>query len=285
MKKILASLLVLALCAPLYADGEVTFSAVDNGADVDIIMTVNTADAGDGPVGIALDVDKTSGTLTDAVMVDSFFDILIDYAYDLETDTPGSYTYGAGTSPIAKFDEPGEDVVTSDPFCISAGGLGGESGTPADPPGGAIVLCKISGDAGSTATITANAIRGGAVVFKAGGDVTVNGLPLLITIPSTGCTEFPCCVDYNLTKKKDGGTDPLVNTNDLNSFVNYVLDNRPNPDYFRVPPAAGGYDADYNFDDSSVLININDLNAMVNFVLDNRPDPDYFRVNCNLCGC
>ena len=283
MKKILASLLVLALCAPLYADGTVTFSAVDNGADVDIIMTVDVADAGDGPVGIALDVDTTSGTLTDAVMVDSFFDILIDVAYDMELASPGSYTYGAGTSPIAIWDAPGQDTIASDPFCISAGGLGGETGTPADPPGGAIVLCKISGDAGSTATITANAIRGGAVVFKAGGTVTVNGLPLEITIPSGGCTEFPCCVDYNLTNKKDGGIDPLVNINDINALVTYIDTNKTGVN-FVVAPNNPAYDTDYNFDPGSVLINVNDLNAMVNFIDGNKTGTN-FVVNCNLCGC
>ena len=180
MKKILASLLVLALCAPLYA-GEVTLSSVDNeDGTATIMMEVISGE----PVGIALDVLTNTGTIDDAFMVDSFFDIFIDAAYDMEVDVPGSYTYGAGAGPIAKVGDPGEDTVATNPFCISAGGLGGEEAplTPGPQPTETVELIQLDSDGGATATITANAIRGGAVVFKDGSVATVNGLPLEVTI-------------------------------------------------------------------------------------------------------
>jgi len=175
MKKILASLLVLAMCAPLYA-GEVTLSSVDNAdGTATIMMEVISGE----PVGIALDVLADTGTIDDAFMVDSFFDIFIDLAYDEELGGDG-YTYGEGTNAIAKVGEPGQDTVATNPFCISAGGLGGEEAplTPGPQPLDTVALIQLDSAGGATGTITANAIRGGAVVFKDGSTATVNGLPL-----------------------------------------------------------------------------------------------------------
>lgn len=200
MKKVLILLVICALAAPVFADGTVTISAEDDGADVNIILTVDTADAGDGPVGFALDITATDPDkdLTDTVVVDSFFDIFIDLAFDEENGD--GYLYAEGDNAVCKVGAAGQintagsaasvaDAMAGDRvYAVCAGGLGGETGTPADPPTGAITLLTISGEGGATADITLNDIRGG-IVFKAGGTVTVNGLPLSITIPDDGPTE------------------------------------------------------------------------------------------------
>ena len=217
MKKIVLTLVVLAVMAvPVMADGTVTFSAVANGADVDVIMTVDVADSGDGPVGVALEVDVDAGLdLTDVVMVDSFFDIFMDLAYD-EVNGDG-YIYAEGNSAIARAAARGQinaagsqasiadSMAATRIFAVCAGGLGGETGPPADPPGGAITLMTISGAAGATATITGNDFRNGPVVFKAGGTVTVNGLPLAIQIPQ----QYTVTLDYDGTGSGTTTLDPV----------------------------------------------------------------------------
>ncbi|MCF7957586.1 MAG: hypothetical protein K9M57_03965 [Phycisphaerae bacterium] len=222
MKKVLILLAICALAVPAFA-GEVTFSAVDDGADVNIVMTV-VADEGDGPVGVGLDVAVDAELdLTAAVMVDSFFDIFIDEAYDMETATPGSYTYGAGVGPVCLVAAPGATTVAaamadSRTFAICAGGLGGATGTPATPPTGEVILAKLSGAPGATATVTANAIRGGAVVFKSGAEVTVNGLPLAITIPAS---TDPLCWSYPCHSKGDvNGDGVLTYADDVQPLIN-----------------------------------------------------------------
>lgn len=248
MKKVLILLAICALAVPAFA-GEVTFTAVPDGADVNIVMTV-VADEGDGPVGIGLDVAVNAGAdLTAAVMVNPFFDIFIDEAYDMETATPGSYTYGAGAGPVCLVAAPGATTVAaamadSRVFAICAGGLGGATGTPAAPPTGEVILAKLSGAEGATATVTANAIRGGAVVFKSGAEVTVNGLPLDIIIPAGGeglnpgdviggVTVTQAHYDLWVTLGKpvvwttegnwmgDGDGDGFVNGDDVTPIINY----------------------------------------------------------------
>jgi hypothetical protein len=200
MKKFLLTLLVIALAAPAMADGTVTLSAVANGADVDIVMTVDVAAAGDGPVGVALLVEADAGAdLTDTVVVDSFFDIYMDLAFDEENGD--GYLYGEGSNAVCKVGAAGQINVAgsaasvadamADPartYAVCAGGLGGESGTPADPPaqGSSVTLLTISGEAGASGTITLDEYRGG-IVFKGGGTVTVNGLPLAISIEGGVC--------------------------------------------------------------------------------------------------
>jgi len=239
MKKILASLLVLAMCAPLYA-GEVTLSSVDNAdGTATIMMEVISGE----PVGIALDVLADTGTIDDAFMVDSFFDIFIDLAYDEELGGDG-YTYGEGTNAIAKVGEPGQDTVATNPFCISAGGLGGEEAplTPGPQPLDTVALIQLDSAGGATGTITANAIRGGAVVFKDGSTATVNGLPLDFEIttgpgecvkstapfyatwvlfgkPDCWCYQRNCRGDVNGLKSGLGLNVKWVNSADLTVFA------------------------------------------------------------------
>jgi hypothetical protein len=147
------------MAAPLYAAA--TVSAVDN-EDGTCTITIDASSEAAYPVGIALDVDVAGGILIDDVAVDSFFDIYMDAAHDMEEGTPGSYGYGDGT-PIAKQDEVGETTlaVDGDEFCISMGGLGGETAITASAP--AISTITLTSDEDCTGTVCLNALRGGIV--------------------------------------------------------------------------------------------------------------------------
>ena len=173
MKKSLILLFTLFLAAPLYAD-TITFSSPGDG------VIHYEATGAIAPVAMALDVDA-DGTII-GVMVDSFFDIYMDSAHDMEMITPGSYTYGAGI-PTAHQDVVGELPLPQQNFCISMGGLGGET-EPLDPAPMSGEITLTAGTATSV-TITENALRGG-VVGTDGVKMTVTGLPIISTNP-------PCC--------------------------------------------------------------------------------------------
>jgi hypothetical protein len=171
MKKALVIMLAMAFAAPLYAD--ITFSST-TASQLDWVS--------DTPiVAMGLDVDA-DGTV-DAVAVDSFFDIYMDAAHDMEETTPGSYTYGAGIA-TAEQDVVGALALPATSFAISMGGLGGTV-APLDtaPTSGSITMTASSG---GTATICANSLRG-SVVDNTGAAVTIAGDCATLVLPDDGC--------------------------------------------------------------------------------------------------
>lgn len=166
MKKILVSLLVLALCAPAMA---ATVTITDN---EDGTATITVAKEGaDNIVGLALNIDVTGGNVTDANVATATFDIFPDAAYTLESTTPGSYGYGDGT-PIADQDAAGE-VGISNSFAISVGALNGEFVAGAN--GAASVDILVTVDADANICVEENAIRGGIVLTTGAGEDITNG--------------------------------------------------------------------------------------------------------------
>jgi hypothetical protein len=218
MKKVLVLLAVCALALPTFA-GEVTLSS-ENGV---IKMTVVSGN----PVGFALDVAPTTGAIGDDVVVDSFFDIFIDLAYDMETATPGSYTYGAGTNPVCFIDMPGATTPSAaaaegdGSFAVCAGGLGGSEKPLTAGPGAGdtvdlVTLACAEGSENVTATVTLNAKRGG-IVDKDGTAMVVNGLPLTVTIV---CSTDPECWGYQFFAKGDSNGDgALTYTGDVQPLI------------------------------------------------------------------
>ncbi|MHC4951311.1 MAG: hypothetical protein ACYTEU_10070, partial [Planctomycetota bacterium] len=170
MKKILVSLLVLALCTPAMA-ASVTIN--DNGDGTGTIVV----DAGEpnAIVGLALNITATGGNITLCEIdgtANPTFNIYPDAAHDLEEAEEGSYTYGAGT-PIADPEAAGE-VAVSNSFAISVGALNGEETPGAD--GASTVTINIEVDDDTNICVEENALRGGIVL--AGGiteDVDING--------------------------------------------------------------------------------------------------------------
>jgi hypothetical protein len=185
MKKILVSLLVLAMCAPAMA--AVTASWLDN-EDGTGTLTL-TAGTGEDIVGIGLLVDATAGQV-DSYNVDSFFDIFVDVAFDQETNGDG-YTYGEGVSTVSAADPAGPgllaDLPSADPFSISVGGLGGEVEPLAAAPAVAQIVLNAAG--GATIDLAIDPIRGG--IVGSAGTHTVTGLPPTVTITDVP----PECID------------------------------------------------------------------------------------------
>ena len=162
MKKILVSLLVLALCAPAMA---ATVGIVSNGDGTGTITV--TAAAAVNIVGLGLNIDVQSGGNITAATVDTgTFDIFPDAAHDLEVAVPGSYTYGAGT-PIAIKDGVGEAAISNN-FAISVGALNGAD--IAGATGSATVVITVTVDADTTICVEENAIRGGIVLTDGTGE-------------------------------------------------------------------------------------------------------------------
>jgi len=194
MKKLLLTLVVLAVAAPLYAQGEITFSFVNNWDGTGTITYDANEVIGIRPVAMGLTIDVTSGAPITAVICEDendFLEIFMDSAYDMELDpcTPG-YAYGDG-NPIAKWDVAGEaqladPVDPCDPcglpgatndgmkFAISMGGLGGETDPDEkEPPmSGSITLAS---DGDTEFEIYENLVRGG-IIGEDGEAMVVLGL-------------------------------------------------------------------------------------------------------------
>jgi hypothetical protein len=153
MKKILASLLVLALCAPAMA-ATITLADVGGGQAT---ITVATEAGEANIVGLGLDVDVTGGTVT-AVSVDTAdFNIFPDAAYTQELGA--GYAYGTGT-PVADKTAPGEVALPQSSFALSLGMLNGEAVAGADGAASVVITVTWSGD---QLDVCENATRGGIV--------------------------------------------------------------------------------------------------------------------------
>ena len=103
----------------------------------------------------------------------------------------------------------------------------------------------------------------------------------ILSFCSLAMAEFTC-EDYNLTRKKMGWTDRVVNVSDVTVMINYLsFYSFPCAGcYHGVLPTSPLYDPDYNFDTSSSGINIADLTALINWIDANKLSPDVFMVVC-----
>jgi hypothetical protein len=270
MKKFLASLLVLALCAPVMA---ATVTINDNGDGTGTIVVDATAEG--LIVGLGLNIDTTGGNITALSIEPATFNIFPDAAHDMELTTQGSYGYGDGT-PIANQDAVGEAALSSS-FAVSVGMLNGE--TTAGAAGAAVVTINITVDADTNICVEENAIRGG-IVLTDGTGVDIDGAVVCgdVTIPSG-----PTCQDFNLTQKKGGAADNVVNASDIGNLINYVNANKTGA-LFVVNSLNPAYDVDYNFTQllggPDNVVNASDLGAMINFVNAYKTGA-LFVVNCN----
>jgi hypothetical protein len=201
MKKLILILVIAAIAAPLYAAGRVQFYATDN-EDGTCTITFDANDViGIEPVAMGLDV-KVNGSdpchaITAVSGMDSFFEIFMDYAYD----DPCSYTYGAG-NPVADPCAAGSASLPSHHFCISMGGLGGET----DPdekaaPDNGVAFVLTAGnlpnydpcDPGTQASghIKINALRGG-VIGKDTDPMETNLVPVHLPFTITNIEPTEC---------------------------------------------------------------------------------------------
>jgi hypothetical protein len=193
-------LILLLAAAPLYAAGEVNFVATNN-SDGTCTVTFDANDlVGINPVAMALEIHVT-GTdpchlITDVDGIDPFFDIYMDYAYDIESDpcSPG-YCYGCGSDPTAKLSEPGVLELPHHDFVICMAGLGGPAKPLTGPnaDGTAFILhADNSRDPCNpvVGTISINALRGG--VIGTDGEPMETNLPIPFSI-NNPCYHCDCC--------------------------------------------------------------------------------------------
>ena len=212
MKKILVSLMVLALCVPAMA----AVTATSDNSVAGEVTVYLTSDS-DGIVGVALTVD-TAGSATGVVVAESFFDVFVDSAF-----TAGAgYVYQTGI-PTATQGAAGELDISggSASFSISVAGLDDDgigAGTDEAPT---TCTITITGTAGATVDIDIDALRGGVVGYN--GALAVSGLPINTTFgelsecvsstapfyadwvafgkPDCWCYEYQCRGDANGTKE------------------------------------------------------------------------------------
>ncbi|MHC5164902.1 MAG: hypothetical protein ACYSOI_06085 [Planctomycetota bacterium] len=202
MKKILASLLVLALCAPAMA-ATITLEDIGGGQAT---ITVATEGEEANIVGLGLDVVVTGGQVTDVSVDTADFNIFPDYAYCLETDEDPNdgYEYGEG-HPVAAMLEAGKLELPQSSFALSLGNLNGIDIPGADGATEVVITVDWSGD---LLEVCENATRGGIV---ANGEEA--GIPL-----DAECAELEggCVVTTCLG---DGTVDGAVNGADVGGLI------------------------------------------------------------------
>jgi hypothetical protein len=166
MKKMLLAVAVLLISAPVFA-GTISFTATPDPGNGTCTITYTVTEGTANPVAMALDVDVTSGgPIASIDGMDSFFDVFIDSAYDMEQVTPGSYTYDPESPvgvPSAEQDEAGQLILPSSNFCISMGGLGGLDGNNLASPPATGTVAVLHANVDSSGEITLNQLRGGIV--------------------------------------------------------------------------------------------------------------------------
>lgn len=255
MKKLSCLLMVLAMAIPALGAGNIVLTATDNS---DGTCTISFVATGAAPVGVGLDVDVlTGGPITAVGGIDSFFDIFLDAAYEMETTTPGSYTYGAG-APIALQDAAGVDTLPSASFAISMGGLGGAA-APLNPAPMSGTLAVLTAGDDTTGTIGLNVKRGG--IVDVNGEAMTTNLPLAFTITVSAA----CYGDVN----GNGFTNPQ----DVSALVAYLNVNAA-PPFYSIPSTSPAFDASKDVNGNG-FVNPQDVSALVAYLNVNATPPFY----------
>lgn len=188
MKKILVSLMVLALCVPAMA---ATVVVADNTSDNTGTITITAASG--AIVGLGLDVAVTGGNITEIVSISpATFNIFPDAAQAIGA----GYLYGEG-SPVAVIGSAGVDTLPSASFAISAGMLNGEA--TAGASGAASVVITVRVDANVTVSVSENALRGGIVLTDGSNDAGSGSGP----ITTGACYTGPDVAQWNLVGQPD----------------------------------------------------------------------------------
>jgi hypothetical protein len=180
MKKILASLLVLALCAPAMAD--VAITAIADGQDVDISIAVS---GGAVVRGLALTLDAGAGMTVDpssASAVNADFNAYIDY-YQANgvTELPGGSAH-----PLATVGAPGPLTAAVEDAVLCLGVLdqtGAQKGYGSDGDASGL-LATITYTGSGDVCLSEDMFRGGIVGDNLG---TVSVQVDCVSVGGTGC--------------------------------------------------------------------------------------------------
>ncbi len=238
MRKVLLSLLVMALAVPAFA--AVEFSAVDNG-DGTVSVVIDTADV---VRGLALKVTCSEGAeLVDLEPeVNAAFNTFIDFAFTTEAGAPGTYEVGDG-HPFALADEAGVAAAGATEFSISMGVLdegGNQEGFVSEIGGEVLITFKTGA---GMVCFELDTLRGGVVGDEA---LTTNlddeGICVAVT-------DGPECWNYPRFGEGDGNGDGVITFADLQILINAWA---PNP---YNPCADFNKDGVVTFADLQILIN------------------------------
>jgi hypothetical protein len=156
MRKVLLSLLVLALAAPTFAAVNISIVDNENGTATLVIDTTS----GEVVRGVALKVTATDGAtlVSTAATVNPVFNTFIDAAFELG----GAYNIGDG-QPFAKANEAGTAAAGATEFSISMGVLdqAGNQAGYTSPVGGEALITFETG--AGTICVALDTLRGGIV--------------------------------------------------------------------------------------------------------------------------
>jgi hypothetical protein len=182
MKKILSTLMVLALVMPALA-ADVDFVATDNG---DGSFTISYS--GLSPRGIALAVSTDGTTVGDATLGENGDVLSSDAAYNCFMDyasiNPATYVLGAG-HPLADPTAAGEPAYPASVFSVCLGALDeGGNQNPGPASSADLVTIQLSGTFPSVVDIDEDTFRGAVV----GDAALITNLPIQVTVTLGGCT-------------------------------------------------------------------------------------------------
>lgn len=239
MRKVLLSLLVLALAAPSFA--AVNITATDEGSGV--LKLAYACTAGETIRGLALKLDVTSGdgvvaAAADGAVLATRFNTFIDYAFTTEAGAPGSYVIGAG-HPFANAAAAGVATFPATLYSVSVGCLdefekvqGGVTGA------GDLMTIKYTMTADTAVAISADTLRGGIVgdgitevniqasqVLVAGGDECIKPTNasyaqwVIVGKPNSWCNKRQCKGDANEAQELIGKNQRWVGYADINILL------------------------------------------------------------------
>lgn len=226
MRKVLLSLLVLALAAPSFA--AVNITAEDAGSGV--LKLYYECTAGEVIRGLALAVEVTDGdgvvaAASDAVVpAASRFNTFIDYAFTVEAGAPGTYTIGAG-HPLANKVAAGVATFPATVYSVSMGCLdefekvqGGVTGS------GELVAITYTLTADTTVAISADTLRGG-IVGDGITEVNIQASQTLVGVSVPECWK-KSCFTYG-----DANGDGLITAADITILINSWTNYNPCADF------------------------------------------------------
>jgi hypothetical protein len=257
MKKVVCLIAVLALTATVSAQEpiEITASVTDQTVTIGYNASGLTM-----PVGISLIVDCGAGGQVagagDIGLVDSFFDVFIDFA----ADDPATYQASAdpltgvlaGAHPLAKTDQAGSVALPASVFAISAAELANTDTVPAMGTICTLTLTEVASAGSTQVCFSADTLRGEVV--------DVNGEPMAVTLPGCVTVNFAApatCWDACAGQPSGDATcDGVVNLDDLNALkASWGM-------AYGDPPSGGkAYNCCANFDHIGA-VNLDDLNIM-----------------------
>ena len=190
MRKVLLSLLVLALAAPSFA--AVNIAAED--ATGGVLKLSYECTAGEVIRGLALQLDVTSGdgvvaADTDAAVLAAGFNTFIDFAFTTEAGAPGTYAIGEG-HPFANAAAAGVATFPATLYSVSMGALD-ETGAQGGVTGsGELMTITYTMTTPETCVaISADTLRGG-IVGDGITEVNIQATQCLVNVVPPACRDL-----------------------------------------------------------------------------------------------